>query len=226
MKGIQLRNKANKSAEVLIYEDIGEGFFTSGITAQGFLQDLNALGDVTSLDIRINSNGGSVFDGVAIYNALRRHPARKNVYVDGIAASIASVIAMAGDTRTMGEGSFLMVHRASGLSVGNAEDMRSLADILEGIDRQLVDIYASRTGIDPATITELMTAETWLNAQDAVAHGFADGIGEPLRIAAHVNAARFHNVPASLKPMNQASTPRLDAYRARMDEIAAWGAHP
>jgi ATP-dependent Clp protease protease subunit len=132
---------------------------------------------------------------------------------------------MAGDTRTMGEGSFLMVHRASGLSVGNAEDMRNLADILEGIDRQLVDIYASRTGIDPAPITELMTAETWLNAQDAVAQGFADGIGEPLRIAAHVNAARFHNVPASLKAMNQASTPRLDAYRARMDEIAKWEAH-
>lgn len=221
MKGIQLRNKANSKAELLIYEDIGEGVFTSGITAQGFLKELRALGDIGQLDIRLNSNGGSVFDGIAIYNALRRYPAQKHVYVDGIAASIASVIAMAGDTRTMGEGTFLMVHRASGPAVGNAEDMRSLADILEGIDSQLVDIYSSRTGIDTETITQLMTAETWLNAEDAVSKGFADKMGESMKIAAHVNAKRFHNIPASLRPMNQAPTPRLDVYRQRLVELAA-----
>jgi ATP-dependent protease ClpP protease subunit len=94
MKGIRIINRAEKhSAEILIYEDIGEGFFTSGVTAQGFLKELRALGDVGQLDIRINSNGGSVFDGVAIYNALRQHPANKTVHVDGIAASIASIIA-------------------------------------------------------------------------------------------------------------------------------------
>jgi len=202
MKGIQLRNKANKTGELTIYQDIGEGFWTSGITASGFLKDLKALGDIETLDIRINSNGGSVFDGIAIYNALRRHPATKNVYIDGIAASIASVIAMAGDTRTMGEGTFLMVHRASGLAVGNASDMRGLADVLEGIDAQLTDIYASATGIDADTIGQMMTDETWLNAADAVAQGFATDVGKPMKIAAHVDFKRFHNIPAVLTDSN------------------------
>ena len=219
LAGLRLNAKGPARGELLIYQDIGEGFFTSGITAQGFLQDLKALGDITSLDVRINSNGGSVFDGIAIYNALRRHPAQKNVFVDGIAASIASVIAMAGDTRTMGEGTFLMVHRASGLAVGNAEDMRSVADVLEGLDGQIADIYSSRTGLDTATITQLMTDETWLNAEDAIGQGFADSMGESLKIAAHVAAGRFHNVPPSLRPANHARTPRLDAYRARYVEV-------
>ena len=198
MKGIQLRNKADKAAEILIYEDIGEGFWTSGITAAGFLKDLKALGDVNTIDIRINSNGGSVFDGIAIYNALKRHSATKNVYIDGIAASIASIIAMAGDTVTMGDGTFLMIHKASGLAMGNAAEMRATADILEGIDAQLVDIYANATGLDADVIENWMDAETWFNAADAISHGFADTLGEPLRIAAHANAARFHNIPAAL----------------------------
>ena len=198
MKGIQLRNKANKSAEVMIYEDIGEGLWTSGVTAQGFLKDLKALGEVDTIDIRINSNGGSVFDGIAIYNALKRHPAQKNVYVDGIAASIASIIAMAGDTITMGDGTFMMIHNASGLSMGNAADMRGMADILEGIDAQLVDIYTNRTGMDSETIAAMMTAETWMNSADSIGMGFADAIGESLKIAAHANADRFHNIPAVL----------------------------
>jgi len=200
MKGIQLRNKANQTAEILIYEDIGEGWFTSGVTAQGFMQDLKALGDIKTLDIRINSNGGSVFDGVAIYNALKRHTAYKNVYVDGIAASIASIIAMAGDSVTMGEGTFMMIHKASGLSVGNAADMRATADILEGIDQQLVDIYATRTGLDADDISAMMDAETWMNADDAIAKGFANEVGPALRIAAHANSSVFHNIPAALAP--------------------------
>lgn len=199
MKGIQLRNKADKAGEILIYEDIGEGFFTSGVTAQGFLKELKALGDVDSLDIRINSNGGSVFDGIAIYNALKRHSAKKNVYVDGIAASIASVIAMAGDSITMGEGSFLMIHKASGLGMGNANDMRELANILEGIDAQLVDIYSSRTGLDSELINKMMDEETWMNSSEAIENNFADSVGEKLKIAAHANIERFHNIPESLK---------------------------
>lgn len=199
MKGIQLRNKADNAAEILIYEDIGEGFWTSGITAQGFLKDLRALGEIDSLDIRINSNGGSVFDGVAIYNALKRHPATKNVYVDGIAASIASVIAMAGDSITMGEGSFLMIHKASGLAVGNANEMRELADILEGIDAQLIDIYSNRTGLDSELINKMMDEETWMNSSEAIEKKFADSVGEKLKIAAHANIERFHNIPESLK---------------------------
>ena len=153
MKGIRIINRAEKaSAEILIYEDIGEGFFTSGVTAQCFLKELRALGEVNHLDIRINSNGGSVFDGVAIYNALRQHPASKTVHVDGIAASIASIIAMAGDEIHMGQGAYMMIHDPSGLAMGTAEQMRETANLLDGIKAQLVDIYTSRTGIEADAI--------------------------------------------------------------------------
>lgn len=216
MKGIQLRNKANNAAEILIYEDIGDGFWTSGVTASGFLKDLKDLGPIDTLDIRINSNGGSVFDGIAIYNALKRHPATKNVYVDGIAASIASIIAMAGDSITMGEGTFLMIHNASGLSMGNASDMRAMADVLDGIDAQLVDIYANRTGMDAEVLAQMMADETWMNADDAIAGKFADHMGEPMRIAAHANADRFHNIPDALKQAN-----RIDAIVAAVESRIA-----
>lgn len=217
MKGIKLQAKASGKAELLIYEDIGEGFWTSGITAQDFMKDLKALGDVKTIDVRINSNGGSVFDGIAIYNALRRHSATKNVFVDGIAASIASVIAMSGDTITMGEGTFIMVHRASGLAVGNASDMRELADVLEGIDTQLADIYAQRTGLALQTVADMMEAETWMNAQEAIGKGFADTQGETLKLAAHANRSRFRNIPqALLNQDRRRPTPRLDAMRARL----------
>lgn len=226
MKGIQLRNKADKAAEILIYEDIGEGFWTSGITAQGFLKDLKALGEIDSLDIRINSNGGSVFDGVAIYNALKRHPATKNVYVDGIAASIASVIAMAGDSITMGEGSFMMIHKASGLAVGNANEMRDLADILEGIDAQLIDIYSNRTGMDSELINKMMDEETWMNASEAIEKKFADSVGEKLKIAARADAKRFHNLPWDLKRQNMSYDAHKDCTfdncRVTPDQTAAW----
>ena len=201
MKGIRIINRAEKqSAEILIYEDIGEGFWTSGVTAQGFLKDLRALGDVKSLDIRINSNGGSVFDGVAIYNALRQHSARKTVHVDGIAASIASIIAMAGDEIRMGEGAWMMIHDPSGLAMGTAEQMRETADLLDGIKSQLVDIYVTRTGKDAAEIGAIMAAETWFNASDAIDFKLADMVSEPIKIAAHagLQAKRFQHIPGEL----------------------------
>ena len=102
--------KRGKKAEIALYGTIGETFFDDGITAKRFIEELNELKDVDSIDLRINSMGGDVFEGVTIYNRLKEYKATINVYVDGLAASIASVIAMAGDTVTMGEGSFMMVH--------------------------------------------------------------------------------------------------------------------
>lgn len=198
MNGIKISNRAEGAAEILIYEDIGEGFFTSGVTAAGFLRELRTLGSHQRLDIRINSNGGSVFDGLAIYNALRQHPARKVVHVDGIAASIASVIAMAGDEIRMGEGAWMMIHDPSGLTHGTAEQMRETANLLDGIKDQLVAIYALRTGQDEEVITAMMAAETWLTAADAINHKFADVLAEPIRLVAHADN-RFKNIPGALR---------------------------
>lgn len=209
MKGIRIINRAEKqSAEILIYEDVGAGFWSEGITAHGFLKELRALGKIDQLDVRINSNGGSVFDGIAIYNALRQHPARKTVHVDGIAASIASVIAMAGDEIRMGEGAWMMIHDPSGLAIGSADEMRATADLLDQIKGQLIGIYATRTGMADEAIAALMEAETWMDAEAAIANKFADIMSEPVKMAATVAPNRFFHLPESL--MNR-STPTSPA---------------
>lgn len=205
MKGIRISNKAeSRSAEILIYEDIGDSFWSEGVTAHGLLKELRALGKIDHLDIRINSSGGSVFDGTAIYNALRQHPASKTVHVDGIAASIASIIAMAGDEIRMGEGAWMMIHDPAGLAVGSADEMRATADLLDQIKDQLIGIYATRTGLSDDVIAEMMAAETWMDAAAAIENKFADVLAEPVRMAAAVAPDRFLHVPEIL---NRAVTP-------------------
>ena len=116
-----------KGAEIVIYDEIG----AFGIPARAFLDELKALGPVGELTVRINSPGGSVFDGVAIYNALKRHDATITIWIDGIAASIASMIAMAGDGVVMPENAMLMLHDPSALVIGTAADMRGMAEALD-----------------------------------------------------------------------------------------------
>ncbi len=170
-------NKTGDSAEILIYEQIGVDFWTGeGITAKQFAKDLRALGGVKTLNIKINSPGGDVFDGETIYNELRDHPAQKNVRIMSLAASIASLIAMAGDTIEMQDNAKIMIHKAWSLRMGNADDMKKMAGILDTIDTSLVTAYVNRTGQDEAKVRDWMAAETWMTAADAVTAGFADSI--------------------------------------------------
>ncbi len=138
---IKVLAKGDKRAEITIYDTIGKGFFEEGITAETVLDDLNALGDVTDIDVRINSPGGNVWDGMAIYNLLTSHLAQVHVYIDGLAASIASVIAMAGDKITMGQGAAMMIHSPHALFAGNADEMRNMAETLDTVERGMLDIY-------------------------------------------------------------------------------------
>jgi ATP-dependent Clp protease, protease subunit len=153
-----------RGAEIVIYDEIG----AFGIPAKGFLDELKALGPVAELTVRINSPGGSVFDGVAIYNALKRHDATVTVWIDGIAASIASMIAMAGDEVVMPENAMLVLHDPSGLVAGTASDMRAMADALDRMESGMVAAYRDKSGRDDSEIEALMQAETWLSAQEAV----------------------------------------------------------
>src|SRR5262249_39117748 len=130
-----------------------------------------------TLNVHINSPGGSVFEGIAVQNILANHPATVNISVDGLAASIASVIAMAGDKITMCPGSMMMIHEASGLAWGHAADMRQLADVLDKISGTLADAYALRAGGEAADWRTAMHAETWYTADEAVAAGLADEVG-------------------------------------------------
>jgi ATP-dependent Clp protease protease subunit len=181
--------------EIFIYDDIGSGFFSDGVTPKSFADDLKALGAVRTLNIFINSPGGSVFDGVSIYNQLKRHSARKNVFIDGIAASIASVIAMAGDEISIAANGFMMIHEPWSCACGNASDLRRTADQLDKINDSIIDTYAARTPTPENVIADMMAAETWMNAEEAVEHGFADQITEEVQIAAHFDLSQFQNVP-------------------------------
>ena len=177
--------------EVLIYDEIG----AYGVSAKGFLAELGALPDNAAIDLRLNSPGGSVFDAVAIYNALKRHAGEITVWIDGIAASAASYIAMAGDTIIMPENAFLMIHDPSGLVMGTAAEMREMADTMDKIAGSMVRGYADRSGKSGEEIAALMAAETWLDAKDALDLDFIDRIAEPVKLAASFDVTRFRNAP-------------------------------
>jgi len=161
---------APDEAEVMLYDEVG-GWF--GATADEFIADLRGI-TAPNLRVRINSPGGSVFEGIAIANALRSHPANVTVQVDGIAASIASVIAMAGDRIEMAPNTMLMIHEASGVCLGNASDMEEMAQLLDLISDNIADAYASRAGGTREAWREAMRAETWYLPDDAVKAGLAD----------------------------------------------------
>jgi ATP-dependent protease ClpP protease subunit len=183
-----------EGAEVSIYDEIG----AYGVSAKSFLDELGALPDDGPLTLRLNSPGGSVFDAVAIYNALKRHAGPISVWIDGIAASAASYVAMAGDEVVMPENAFLMIHDPSGVVFGTAEDMRAMAEALDKIKGSLVAGYVAKSGGAEDDIAALMAKETWLDAAEAVELGFADRLAEPVRIAARFDVARFRNAPPAL----------------------------
>jgi len=202
---------APSSADVFIYGDIGDSFWGGGVSAQSMATELAAL-DVAELNVYINSPGGAAWDGIAIMNAIRRHPANVTVHIDGLAASAASIIAMAGDKIVMNRGSQLMIHDASGGVFGNATDMLEVSDVLQKLSDSLADVYAGRTGTDRAQWRAAMKAETWYTAEEAVAAGLADEwvdspASEPVdraRFAARARTAipslASLNLPSSSEP--------------------------
>ena len=154
-----------------------------------------------TLDIYVNSPGGSVFDGVAIYNQLRRFSAKKIVHVDALAASIASVICMAADKIVMASNAVMMVHNAWSVCVGTAEDMRKNAETMDQINDIITDTYVSRTKSTRDNIVQWMADETWMTAQDCLDRGFADEIDENAQPqdSAFPLLAKFKNTPERLK---------------------------
>lgn len=167
----RITNAASQDeAEVMLYDEVG-GWY--GATADQFIADLRGV-TAPNLRVRINSPGGSVFEGIAIANALRSHPANVTIQVDGIAASIASVIAMAGDRIEMAPNTMLMIHDASGVCLGNAADMEEMAELLDLISDNIADAYAARAGGTREQWRERMKAETWYLPEDAVENGLAD----------------------------------------------------
>lgn len=207
-KGFEIKALASKDAEIWLYDEIGGGgWFSEGISAKKFADDLNALGKLSTITLRINSPGGDVFDGIAIYNILKQHPARVIVNIDGLAASIASVIAMAGDEIRMADNALMMIHEAWTVGMGNAGDFRETADRLDKVNGSILGAYAKKTGKDQKELAAMMAAETWMTAQESLDHGFVHSIGEPLQMAAHFDMGKFKfkNPPVDKVPMQPAS---------------------
>ncbi len=171
-----VRAAAEGDNSISIYEQIGESWDGSGMTAKRMAGILRSIGASRDVAVNLNSPGGDFFEGVAIYNLLRQHKAKVTVNVMGLAASAASIIAMAGDEINMGEGSFLMIHNAWCVAMGNRHDMQAAAEQLAPFDNAMAEVYAARAGISVNAAAKLMDEESWIGATQAIAEGFATGM--------------------------------------------------
>jgi ATP-dependent Clp protease protease subunit len=208
----RIRN-AGKTLEIYVYDAIGG--WLGGITPQMVADDLKAAGKIDVINLRINSPGGDVFDGIAIHNLLKSHRARVEVDIDGLCASIATIIAMAGDEVRMAQNAMFMVHEPSSGAYGTGEDLRKQADMLDQAKEILLDTYVGKTGGDRDHLSELMAGESWLRAADAREEGFVDSITDELEMAACHDLSRFRNAPKHLHAQNKTAL-KPNAFRARL----------
>lgn len=219
MKSVFFAKKTGTRGEIYIYEDIGEGWF-GGLTAKAFSDTMKELGNVAALDIYINSPGGSVFDGVAIYNQIKRFAGEKIVHIDGIAASIASIIAMAGDEIRIAANGMIMIHDPWGMAIGTADDMRKMSDSMDKIRETLLTTYVAKTGRTDKEISDWMTDETWMNAEESVKYGFASKITEEKAVKAEFTMlSKFNKVPDALKKQSSASGVLLARMEMRSKQL-------
>jgi ATP-dependent protease ClpP protease subunit len=181
-------------AEIFLYEEIGYW----GVDAKMFADTLKEIGDVDRITLRLHSPGGSAWDGLAMFNNLVQHPAIVTVRIDGIAASAASIVAMAGDRIEIAENARIMIHEAWVIIGGNADDLRAEADVLDGISGDYAKTYARRRGLEPDEVRALMKTETWFLSAEAVAAGFADEVLAVPAVAASIAKGRFQHTPAAL----------------------------
>lgn len=229
----EVKNSTEKNiGEIYIYgEIVSYKWYEEDTTAKSFKEDLDTLGEIDTLNVYINSPGGSVFQGQAIVSILKRCKAEINIHVDGVAASIASVIAMAGSTVYMPSNTMMMIHNPWTFTYGNAKDLRKQADDLDKIRESLITMYLDKTGdkMDRDTLLDLMDNETWLTAQECFDYGLCDVLEEEQEIEAYLNPgmlARYKNTPKELlntvrnpkQPIKNAEKPKESI---KDDEIEA-----
>ncbi len=202
---------ASSDNTISVLDVIGEDFWGEGVTAKRISAALRAIGN-QDVVVNINSPGGDMFEGLAIYNLLRAHNGKVTVNILGIAASAASVIAMAGDEIQMGRGAFLMIHNCWAVGVGNRHDFAKLANDLAPFDKSMSDIYVARSGLPEETISQMMDNETYIGANDAIEKGFADSL-----LAADVMDDGDESPQAAIRKLDallaKAKTPRSERRR-------------
>lgn len=212
----EIKAAAEGDASISIYDSIGENWEGTGVTAKRISAALRAIGE-RHVVVNVNSPGGDFFEGVAIYNILRQHKAKVTVRVMGLAASAASVIAMAGDEILMGDGSFLMIHNAWAVAIGNRHDMVAVSEQLAPFDAAMADVYAARSGMTSAEAAALMDKETWIGASQAVKDGLATGLIEAEEIShdAQANGQKKYLalVEASMAKAGHSRSTRRDVFK-------------
>lgn len=184
-----INSKASKVIDVYIFDEIGMG----GVNAQGFIEEIKSFKD-SPMNLHINCVGGDVFDGMAIFNIIKKRTAKTTVYIEGIAASMGSVIALAADSVVMAENSLFMIHNAWGGAMGEAKEMKKTAKLLDKISGEIADIYVKKTKLPYDKVKEMMDEETWLNAEEALELGFIDSISDAIKVAAKYDVSKFKNI--------------------------------
>ena len=216
-----VRNQTPNEAEFYLYEEIGfEGWDGDGITAKKIAEDLQAAGNLQKINLHINSPGGRVFEAVAIYNLFRMHKAQVNVSIEGLAASSASIVAMCGDTIEAAANSLILIHDPWSMAVGTADDFEKEADMLRKVKGTIITTYLSQCRKSGSKTTEkqladMMSQETWMNADEALGFGLIDSVTEALQAAACFDLSKF-------KYRKAPAAPKQDplAFRTRIASMA------
>ena len=206
----KIENKVDEST-VYIYDEIGKW----GVDAKAFAKDFNAI-DSKTIHLRVNSPGGSVFDGTTIYNVIKQHKSKVIAHIDGLAASIASVIVLAADEVHMADNGYFMIHEPWSIMAGGADEFRKEANLLEKIGGTIAKAYIGKTDKKEEEILNLMKEETWMTAEEALEHGFVDSIYSTDDEAAKKNTTLFdltvfNNVPDKLRSKKEITAKSLEA---------------
>lgn len=217
-----IRALSMSDATITMFDVIGEDWWTGGgVTAKGVASQLRAIGE-RPVEVHLNSPGGDMFEGIAIYNVLREHSQPVTVKIMGMAASAASVIAMAGDTIEIGSASFMMIHNCWVLAAGNRNDFAEISAWLEPFDRAMVELYSARAGQDASAIAAWMDAETYMSGSMAIERGFADALlaADQMTVDADARAAdrAVNDLRAMELSLVSAGATRSEA-RARINKI-------
>ena len=217
-KTFSVKNISATKAEILIYGEVGESWWGDSITAKQFKAELDAIDKtVRELVVRVNSPGGDVFDGFAIYNMLKNRSEKIIVYIDGLAASIASIIALAGDEVIMGEGALYMIHKPWTMAMGNANDLENKIDLLDKIEQQLITVYSKKTGLDRIELEAMLGEETWFDSSEALEKGFIDRTMEDeegLSIAASIlDRAKWINKKPKIKDSSEVIREKIENFK-------------
>lgn len=180
--------QTDKFVDVYLYDEVG----SYGVSAKDFVEDIKLLKG-KDIYLHINCVGGEVFDGMAIYNTLKKYKGKVVAYVEGIAASMGSVIPLAADEIIMSENSLYMIHNAWGGAMGEAKDMRKTATLLDKLSSEIANIYSKKTNLPLSQIEEMMDEETWFNSEEALQYGFIDRISDAVMVAAKYDITKFKN---------------------------------